>query len=218
MRILIMNPNSSQIVTNSIKNEANKYSTEDLEIEVISDEMGPLAIETNYDEITAATFVINRIKDVEYAYDAAVIGCFSDPGLAAAKDIADIPIVGIAEASIYAACLKGDRFSIVAAGGHTDVSVFYEIVRKYGLESRLASVRYLSLGIEDVNLGKKALIKQNIDKCVYEDGANAVILGCGAFAGIGSILMEEAKIPVIDGIKESISLARIMVTHRNNDR
>lgn len=211
MKILIINPNSSKIVTNSINNEANIYRAEELEIKVISDEMGPLAVETGYDEIVAADFVVNKLKNDGHEYDAAIIGCFSDPGLAAAKDTFDMPIIGIAEASIYAACLRGSRFSIIASGGPSDISVFYEIVRKYGLESRLASVRYLNLGIEDVNLSKKSLIKQNIDKCIFEDGANVIILGCGAFAGLGRVLTKEVQAPVIDGIRESIFYTKMMV-------
>jgi allantoin racemase len=218
MKILIINPNSSQIVTNSIDNEANNYREEELQIEVVNDHMGPLAIETDYDEFTATNFVVNKFKNHGYGYDAGIIGCFSDPGLVAVKDIIDIPIVGIAEASIHAACLRGGRFSIIAAGGPADISVFYGIVRKYGLESRLASVRYLNLDIEDVDLSKKSLIKQNIDKCVYEDGANAIILGCGAFAGLGRVLARETQVMVMDGIKESITLVRAMAAYRNIDR
>ncbi|NLN49152.1 MAG: hypothetical protein GX154_08765, partial [Clostridiales bacterium] len=78
MKILIINPNSSKIVTNSINNEANIYRAEELEIKVISDEMGPLAVETGYDEIVAADFVVNKLKNDGHEYDAAIIGCFSD--------------------------------------------------------------------------------------------------------------------------------------------
>ena len=211
MKILIINPNSSSVVTDSINNEANNFRNDNLLIDVVNSETGSKAIETNYDEIVAASFVTDKFKKVEKKYDAGIIGCYSDPGLNAAREVVNMPIVGIGEASFYTACLYGGRFSIIASGKEGDISVFYEIVRKYGLESRLASVRYLSLGIEEINKSKEALVEEHIKKCIYDDGANVIILGCGAFAGFGSELTKKIGIPVLDGIKESIAFAKMMI-------
>ena len=177
MRILIVNPNSSQIITDAIYDEAKKFQTENLKISVEKAETGPKAIETNYDEVISSSFVINKFRKEEGKYDAGIIGCFSDPGLSAVREIADISVVGMAE-SIYMACLYGSRFSFIAAGDAGDISVFHEIVRGYGIESRLASVRCLSVEMEEIDISEKELIKTNIEKCVNEDGANVIILGC----------------------------------------
>lgn len=213
MRILIINPNSSDAITNSIYNEAIKYQNDNLIIDVEKAESGPKIIMTYYDELLAAAFVVNKFQEVGEKYDAGIVGCFSDPGLAAAKEIMNMPVVGICESTIYTACLCGNRFSIVAAGGSEEISVFHEIVRKYGVESRLASVRYLSIGTEEIGHKERELIKENINKCVYEDGANVIILGCAAFAGLGDVLTAEMKLPVLDGIKESISFAKMLASN-----
>ena len=213
MKILIINPNSSQIITNTIYNEAKKFQNMNEEISVKKAETGPKAIETNYDEVIGSTFVINKFRKEEEKYDAGIIGCFSDPGLDAVREIVNIPVVGMAESAIHMACLHGSRFSFIATGDAGDISVFYEIARRYGVESRLASVRCLSVEMEEINKSKKELIKTNIERCVYEDGANVVILGCAAFAGFGEILTSEMKIPVFDGVKESISFAKMLVDY-----
>ena len=45
--------------------------------------------------------------------DAAIIAAFGDPGLAAARELFDFPVVGMAEAAILTAVQLGGRFAIV---------------------------------------------------------------------------------------------------------
>lgn len=218
MKILIINPNTSSKVTEYIRKEAIKYEDDQLKIEVIKASNGPKAIETYYDEIIASTVVLKELKRFEGTYDAAIIACFSDPGLPAAKELYDVPIVGICEASVHMSNLYGNRFSVVATGGHLDISIFIEIIRKYGLEQRLASVRYMDVGVEGVSIDIKENIKGVINKCRYEDGAENIILGCGAFSGFGNMLTEEMKILVIDGIEQSIAFAKMMAENNYKKR
>ena len=74
--------------------------------------------------------------------DAVVLACFGDPGLAALKEIAKVPVVGMADASILQACAMGNRFSIVT-GGERWKSMLEEFVAGHRpfLAARLGAYR-----------------------------------------------------------------------------
>src|SRR5258708_14508790 len=48
--------------------------------------------------------------------DVVYLACFGDPGLAALKEVAPVPVVGMAEAAVEAACRLSRRFAIVTGG------------------------------------------------------------------------------------------------------
>ena len=75
--------------------------------------------------------------------------------------------------------------------GSEDIAAFHESVRKYGFESRLASVRCLNVGVEGVDESILDKMKEICRKCFIEDGATGIILGCAGFAGYGRRLTKE---------------------------
>ena len=178
-----------------------KFSDKDINIEVITAPHGPEAIESAHDEIVASKVVVEELQRLKGTYDAAIIGCFADPGLVAAREIMDVPVVGLCEVSLYTACLMGSRFSVVGTGNHTDISIFNEIVGRYGLGNRLASVRYLNTGVLGLANCCIGIIEEKIEACK---------LGCAAFSGMGAKLTERTELPVIDGVKQAIAFAEMM--------
>lgn len=216
MKILIFNPNTSDDVTEKIRIEALKYACEDLIIDVKKAPIGPIAIETSYDEVIAAYVTVEELKKIEDEYDAFVIACFADPGLKAARSILKTPVIGLFEASLYELALKGNRFSIISSCGNDDISAFIELVRSYGFFDRLASVKYLGVGVNGVSEDIKNVVKEEIQKCIFEDGADSIILGCAAFSGFGDVLTKELNVNITDGIKSSIYFAKMMIEWNDN--
>ena len=51
--------------------------------------------------------------DREENADAFIIACFGDPGLEAAREVTDKPVIGIAQAAITAARLMAPNFSVL---------------------------------------------------------------------------------------------------------
>lgn len=211
MRLLIINPNSSQGITDSIFREAKKYENHLLQIDVITSKNGPAAIKTDADELTAGYHVVKELVCRKDEYDAMVIACASDPGLAAAREILDIPVIGIFEASIHACNILGNRFCIVASGDEEEIPCFVELVNHYGYRNRFVSVVTLGVGVLGVNEADVEYIEDKINSVKSENGINAAILGCAAFAGMGKKLSERCGIYVSDGIGESILLAKSLV-------
>ena len=141
--------------------------------------------------------------------DAVVLACFGDPGLAALKEIAKVPVVGMADASILQACAMGNRFSIVT-GGERWKSMLEEFVASHGLASRLASIRTVAPTGADIARNPKAamaLLAKGCSACVREDGADVVILGGAGLAGLAAKLKTMVDAPLLDGVACAISMA-----------
>ena len=213
MKILFINPNSSDEVTEILAREAKKYEMPGLEIEVKKCSKSPREITGGYDDLVAGINVIDMLQNEE-DYDAAVIGCVGDPGLEAARMMIEKPVVGLFESDYTLAKFYGSRYSIVTSGNWEEISAWHLELRKKGESEHIASIRYIDSTVEGTLHEPNEKIAEEVIKCKKLDGADAVILGCSAFAGKGKELTEMTGIPVIDGIKESILLAKMLVEYR----
>ena len=108
------------------------------EIGVVFIEAGPASIESEFDEALAAPEVIARVFEAEQAgFAAVVVDCFGDPGVKAARELVNIPIVGAGEAAMYLAASLGHKFSILAVDRGL-LSMFYNNCTICGLANKLA--------------------------------------------------------------------------------
>ena len=202
MKIKIINPNTTWSMTREIEKAAKKYSRPDTEITALSPERGPVSIESMYDEALAQPGVLEEIKKgLEDGFDGFVLACFGDPALYAAREVSDVPVVGIAEAAMLMACMLGNKFSIITVLKRV-IPMMEEVVMKYGLKDRCASVRATDLSVlkleEDIERTKEVLLEEG-KKAIEEDGADVLLLGCAGMAGLDTKLEKELGAPVIDG-------------------
>ena len=77
-------------------------------------------------------------------YDAFLIGNIGDPGLQAAREIANIPCSALGETSVHLACMMGRSFSLVTINEKFTQRIVDNIGR-YGLSSRLAAVNRMKV-------------------------------------------------------------------------
>src|SRR6201996_6508838 len=106
--IQVINPNTSRAMTDGIARTAREVAGPGTGIRAVTSAMGPASIESHYDEALAVPGVLAAVRDGERAGASAhVIACFGDPGLAAARELATRPVVGIAEAGMNLAAVLG---------------------------------------------------------------------------------------------------------------
>lgn len=200
-RLLVINPNTSEEMTQSIENTI--YSSNPIfYTNVVHPNNGPKSLESYYDYQIAAFEMINMLQNSSVKYEGVLVSCFGDPGLYALKEMYENPVIGIAEAAMSAAILIGRKFSIIAASMKA-VSMMKDLVCQYGLTDRLASVRALNTNVLDIEKNKIGMIDQMvpvIHQCI-ENGADSIILGCASMTGLKEKLEEKVKIPVIDPIQ-----------------
>lgn len=72
--------------------------------------------------------------------DAAIVGCFGDPGLDALYEVTSwLPVVGPGEASMHFACMLGRPFGIITVADGV-VGPIERVAAHAGLDGRLAGV------------------------------------------------------------------------------
>lgn len=209
LRIKIINPNTTKEMTEGIDAAAKKYKRPETEIVTVSPDYGPATIDNFYDEALSAVGVLEEVKKgLAEGFDGFVIACFSDPGLQASREISNVPVVGIAEASMLFACTVAYRFSILSMPKRSLAST-HELLRRYGLESRCASIRMIDVPVLEMERGlsemKKDLLKE-ARKAVKEDDAEAILLGCAGLAGLDKEFENKLGVPVIDGVVAAVKL------------
>lgn len=181
------------------------YLTQGTSVTTINPEIGPSSIEGMYDELLSMQPTIELVIKHEDEYDAFVIACYSDHmAIHAAREITNKPVLGIAEASMYTACMLGDRFSIVTTSERWE-PLLRDAVRKYGLHDRCASVLSTRLAVLDLegdheDNKTQFMIEQVARQAIERDGAEVICLGCAGMTGMDKLLESKLGVPVLDGV------------------
>jgi allantoin racemase len=208
MRLLVINPNTTEEMTRDIGEAARRYARPGTTIEAVSPEWGPRSIEGHYEEIVAAAATLDVVRERAADFDGVIIACYGDPGLAAAREISPVPVVGIAEASMLTACTVAHSFSIVTVLERVK-PMLDDVVRLHGLEHRCASVRTTPLTVLDCERDPAAagreIVKASL-AAIAEDGAEAICLGCAGMGPLDKIVQAEIGIPVLDGTACAVKL------------
>jgi len=215
MIIHVVNPNTTQSMTDKIAVAAREVARTGTEIRATQPDMGPVSIEGYYDEAFAIPGMLQRIREANAAdVSAHVIACFDDTGLDAARSISSVPVIGIGEAGYHAASLIAGKFSVVTTLARSIPVIEHNLVR-YGLASRCVSVRAAGievLALEDQASGAVEKISAEIEAARDHDHAEAIVLGCAGMADLAAHLSAMHGLPVIDGVASAIALAEALVS------
>ena len=189
------------------------------EISVVSLDWGTASIESYRDESLAVPDILNKVVQAEQeGMDAVIIDCMSDPGLYPARELVRIPVVGPAEASMHLGAILGHRFSVLTVFD-SDIPAVEDLANRYGLATKLASVRAFNIPVlelhEDLGATIQSLAELS-DTTLKADGAHVLILGCTGLAGLApriqEILAERGwVIPVLDPPSVAVNLAESLV-------
>ncbi len=208
MRLLIINPNTSESFTDKMKVVAAQYADPKTEILAVTAASGPRSIESVYDEVLSAPGTVQTALEYLDQCDAVVIGCFSDhSSIYALREITDKPVLGIAEASMMMSCMLGNKFSVVTTNYEWEPKL-WNAVDHYGLSGRCASVRSTGLAVLALETAKPEetyrMIADTARKAMELDGAEVICLGCAGMTGLDKQLEKELGIPVVDGVAAAV--------------
>jgi allantoin racemase len=214
MRIFVINPNTSQSVTEHLRRELEKVKRPDTELTVVNPKHGPVSIESVYDEALATPPTLELVRHAnEEGYDVIVLACFSDPGLDAAKEISKIPVIGIEEATLHVAAMLGHKFSITTTGRNRAPT--REIhARLRNVETAYASALVMDMPVLEMDAHPekaKARILELAREAIEEEGTEVVILGCAGLAGYSEDLERELGIVVLDPSSVGLKVAEAIV-------
>lgn len=213
MKLLVINPNISHSVTALIAAEARRAADPGTEIVPVTAPFGVAYIETVSEATIGAYAAMTLYAEHGADCDAVLIAAFGDPGLAAIREIAPVPVVGIAEAAFGAARETGPRFSIVAISER--IALWYrDCAAINDVRGSLASIRTLSAPLRDIGSVQEDHEEALLTLCrriVEEDAADAVILAGAPLAGLGRRIADRVPVPLVDGVSSGVRLAEARV-------
>jgi allantoin racemase len=219
LRILLINPNTTEAITALVAGHARASAGDAATFIPVSGRFGANYISSRAAVAIAAHAALDALAEHVAGCDAVYLACFGDPGLAALREVSPVAVIGMAEASCLEACNHGRRFAIVT-GGALWRPMLTEFVAWLGLSDRLASVRTIAPTGDQIARDPKAALAQlaaACTACAAEDGADVVILGGAALAGLAARIQPSVPIPVLCSV-EAGTRAAIAAASRANRR
>ncbi|PZW42112.1 Asp/Glu/hydantoin racemase [Humitalea rosea] len=213
MRLLVVNSNTSDSVTARIATTARDAARPGTEVAAVSAPFGLPLIVSRADWLVAGPATLAALAAAKGSYDAAVVACFGDPGVEAAKELFDVPVVGISEAAFHAAAMLGRRFGVVSFTAALR-PMFEECLARNGLASRCSGFRMGPAFAGDpgrVAEERREMIVALCRAAVEEDGAEVVILGGGPLAGLAPAIAPSVAVPLVDGTVAAVRMAEALV-------
>ena len=212
MKILLINPNCTHSMTQKAASAASKVARPETEIIAVTSRNGPPSIEGFLDVAICQSALVAEAANHKEV-DAVIVGCFDDTGLDALRCIFDVPVVGIGEAAYHAASLISHRFSVVTTLSRSVAGISNNL-NNYGLATRCANVRATDipvLKLEEKDPESLDLIRLEITAALDKDKAEAIVLGCAGMADLMTLLSNEFKVPVIDGVACAVGFVEALV-------
>lgn len=198
-RCLVLNPNTSEAVTELVLG-ACRDAQPGVAWEGRSARFGAAYIADEVAYAKASCAVIDAYEAFYAGHDAVLVACFGDPGLLAVRELAPVPVVGLAQASLLAMARRG-RFAVVT-GGHAWKPMLERFTRAHQLDARLVGIHTVELtGAQIVAAPERALddlaaaARRGIGQ-----GAEVILLGGAALFGLSLRLQPRLTVPVLDNV------------------
>ena len=217
MKLLLVNPNTTDTMTTGMRLAAEAVAAEGTEIVAVTAADGPESIEGYYDEAFAVPALLDAIRAHPDAAGV-VVGCFDDTGVDAARCVTGAPVIGLCQAALHAASIVAGSFTVVTTLSRS-VPAIEQLVDRYGYARMCRRVRASEipvLALEDPWSGAHDRLRGEIARALDEDGSEAIVLGCAGMVDMARALSEEFCVPAIEGVTAAVKavegLARLKLT------
>jgi allantoin racemase len=199
MRLLIINPNTTDAMTDKVAAAARRALPTGTAIVAVTGRFGARYIASRASFAVAGHAALDAFAAHGEGCDAVLLACFGDPGLDALREVAHCPVVSLIDAACAEAGSDGRRFSIVT-GGERWGPMLTEMIMARGLSGQLASIKTVApTGGEIARDPERAAatLADACRRCAREDGADAVILGGAGLIGIADLIRPVLPVDVI---------------------
>jgi allantoin racemase len=212
MRILVLNSNTSEIVTGKVEPVARAAASPGTEIVAVTGTFGPRVIGTRSENALAEHSTLALLARHAPGCDAAVIAVSYDTGLKAARELFDIPVVGMTEAGLLTACMLGGRIGVVTFGRRV-LPLYQEVIAGYGLAGRVAGWRVMESAAAyrpgaHPELDRELVAAAN--DLVEREFAEAILITGAVMAGVPARLQPEVPVPIVDCIVCAVRQAELL--------
>lgn len=181
---------------------------------------GPSSIENEYDLCYSSPFVVEQaIKAEKEGFDGIISYCFANPGVDACREAVKIPVLGSGEASISMGLAVGRRIGIVTILPNI-LPLICKQCEPYINIGKIVAIRSADIPVLSIGDGSDIIFEKlykEAKKCIWQDGADSIVLGCTGFAGFARKIQKRLEeenyfVPVLDPAATSIRMMEGLIT------
>lgn len=213
MRILILNVNTTESMTEGIGAQARKVAAEGTEVVALTPRFGAESVEGNFESYLAAIGVMDAVMRYDQPYDAVIQAGYGEHGREGLQELLDVPVVDITEAAASTAMFLGHKYSVVTTLDRA-VPLIEDRLKLAGLDARCASVRASGMAVLELESDPERAVAAIVDQAaaaVTDDHAEVICLGCGGMAELEAKVRERTGVPVVDGVAAAVTIAESLV-------
>lgn len=209
MKLLLVNPNTTQAVTDAVLAAASAAARPGTELRAVTGTFGPVVIGSRAEDALAQHSVLQLVAEHSDGCDAVMLAVSLDTGLWACRELLRVPVVGMTEAGLRIGCGVATRIGMVTYGRRMG-PLYRELAESHGLGSRIAGIATLSVTPQQT-FSEPALVRSATlaaaRQLVERDGAEAVLLAGAALATMAAALQPELDVPLLDGVACAVAMA-----------
>jgi len=213
MRILVMNGNTTDFVTQTAAAEARRVASPGTEIVPATADFGAAIVATRTEHAIAEHAAVVLAARHAPGCDAVVIAVSYDTGLRALREMLPVPVVGMTEAALLTACMLGGPIGLISFGRRV-WPIYRELIAGYGLEGRIAGQR-VSENTTAYKPGDYTALDNELvasaNSLIEKDGAEVIVVLGAVMAGAARRIEERVPVPVLDGMRAAIPQAEALV-------
>jgi Asp/Glu/hydantoin racemase len=213
VRILLLNPNTTEAVTERLAGAARAAAAPGTEVVPATAPRGLPYIANRAEAVIGGAIALEMLAERHTTVDAAIIAAFGDPALGGARELFPIPVIGLTEAGLLAACMLGARYSVITFA-QALTPWYRECIEWHGLTSRCAAIRAIDAAftrLADVQDENQAPLVELANRSVVEDGADVIVFSGAPLAGLAAKVRDRITVPVVDCAGAAIKLAEALV-------
>ena len=220
MKIMLINPDSGMEATvlSARCQLLKEYVGADVELAMVCPTLNNLELDSALDAALAGPELLCLVKQAEQEnYDAVVLYCFSDPVLAAARELVKIPVVGAGQAACLLAPVLGRQAGLLLADD-LRIAEKRDFILQTGVRPDCIPVVAGIAGREmDMWQNREQvleLLQAAGQEMLAKQQIQVIILGCLSFLGLAQPLTKLLGVPVIDPAIAAVSLAESLVRQK----
>lgn len=205
--ILVINPNTSRAMTQSIRESAEKAG-KGCRIITRCAAKGPETIETPLDEALSIPGMVEAVLGEDRTYDAIVSACFDDPGLELLRRVFHRPVVGIGQSAFTLAATMPGGFSVLITQKESIEPTRDRINRnRYG--QSLHTVHALGIPVEMAETDPETVMEKMMaaSKKLITPESPTLILGCAGLGKFAEALAQATNGYIIDPVRAGVRMA-----------
>lgn len=212
MKILVANPNTTVAVTDRLVEVGARVAAPGTTLTGLTAPRGVPYVASRAEAQIGGAILLEMLAEHLPGHDAAIVAAFGDPGLWGARELFDVPVVGLAEAAMVSALMLGRRFAVVTFARALE-AWYEETILAYGLADRSAGVFCAEATFSDLTTVGREMEEDLVALAgrAVAAGAEVIILGGAPIAGVAATIAEQIPVPCVDPISAAVKQAEALV-------